>query len=109
LTTKPFACEIWGWKIILFILFGVFLAKLIKQDSPGAAAGQSQEEMESRLFGNILVSESELADLAEERGRKVQSWLTEKGIPSERVFLLAPKIEPGKTENSGNRVQFSLR
>lgn len=67
-------------------------------------------EMEARLLAAFPAGETELHALAEQRGRRIQSWLLEMGkVPAQRVFLLAPRVEAGADKSPGNRVDFSLR
>lgn len=99
----------------------VYLEKVYKaSDFPGKpknligfAKSLPPEEMESLLLANIAAGDAELAELAEDRGQRVQAWLTEKGgVPLERVFLKAAKVEAGQGADAkagGGRVEFSLR
>lgn len=66
-------------------------------------------EMEALMLSHIAVSEADMAHLAEARGLRVQSWLTEQGgVAMERVFLLKPHIIEAD-KGPGNLVVFSLR
>ncbi|MCK9283485.1 MAG: DUF748 domain-containing protein [Rhodocyclaceae bacterium] len=98
----------------------VYLEKVYKAaDLPGKpknligfAKSIPPAEMEALLLGSISAGDAELAALAEDRGQRVQAWLTEKGaIPLERIFLRGAKVEAGKDPKaaSGGRVEFSLR
>ncbi|MEP7371267.1 MAG: DUF748 domain-containing protein, partial [Nitrosospira sp.] len=68
-------------------------------------------EMEQLMLANINAGDSEMRDLAERRAVAAQAWLVEQGgVPSERVFVLEPKVEAeAGGKKSGSRVEFSLR
>ncbi len=71
------------------------------------------EEMEKLIIANSNVEDEELRELADRRGKRVQRWLVEHQVPSERIFLLPGKIgdDEGKkdSETKANRADFSLR
>jgi len=67
------------------------------------------EEMEKLLLANTPSTADDLQRLANRRAEVVQSWLVEQGkIPSERLFLLSPKVE-ADDKGKASRVDFSLR
>jgi hypothetical protein len=68
-------------------------------------------EMEQLLLANIDAADSEMRELGELRAEVARDWLIEQGgVPSERVFVLAPKVEPeANSQKSGSRAEFSLR
>jgi len=49
-------------------------------------------EMETLLLANILVTEDTMRELALQRGLAVRDALMTAGLPSERLFLAAPKL-----------------
>ncbi len=52
-------------------------------------------EMEQLMLANIDAGDSEMRELAELRAEAARDWLVgQGGVPSERVFVLAPKVEP---------------
>jgi hypothetical protein len=67
--------------------------------------------MEQLLLANIDAADSEMRELGELRAEVARDWLIEQGgVPSERVFVLAPKVEPeANSQKSGSRAEFSLR
>lgn len=65
-------------------------------------------EMERLLLANTPAGEPELRKLAERRAKAVQDYLVEKGIASERLFLVTPKLEAG-SDAGQPRVALSLR
>ena len=67
------------------------------------------DDMEKLLLANTTAGPEDLQRLAARRAEAVQNWLLEQGkVPSERVFLLAPKVE-GDDKGKASRVDFSLR
>lgn len=98
-----------------------YLEKLYKsediKDKPrnllGLAKSLPPAEMEALLLANQPAADTDLLNLAEDRGQRVQAWLAEQGaVATERMFLHTPRIEPGKAgdkDKSGGRVVFSLR
>ncbi|WP_341675780.1 DUF748 domain-containing protein [Niveibacterium sp. SC-1] len=69
------------------------------------------EEMERLLLEHSDVTAADLAPLAQARGNAVKNWLLETGkVPDERIFLLAPQVEPSDdAAKPAARVDFSLR
>jgi hypothetical protein len=49
-------------------------------------------EMEARLLAGIRISDDTMRELALQRGLAVRDALIAKGLPSERLFLAAPKL-----------------
>ena len=46
------------------------------------------------MLANINAGDSEMRELAEQRAAAARDWLVEYGgIPSERIFVLEPKVE----------------
>lgn len=68
-------------------------------------------EMEQLLLANINADDNEMRELAEQRAAAALNWLVEHGgIPSERIFILEPKVEvEPDAKKSGSKVEFSLR
>ncbi len=68
-------------------------------------------EMEQLLLANINADDNEMRELAEQRAAAALNWLVEYGgIPSERIFVLEPKVEvESRCKKSGSKVEFSLR
>jgi uncharacterized protein involved in outer membrane biogenesis len=68
-------------------------------------------EMEQLMLANIDAGDSEMRELGELRAEVARDWLIEQGgVPSERVFVLASKVEPeANSQKSGSRAEFSLR
>lgn len=67
-------------------------------------------EMEKLLSQHFSGNTDDLIQLANRRGRVVKEWLVENGkIPEERLFLLASKAKKTEGDDSGNRVDFSLK
>ena len=68
-------------------------------------------EMEQLLLANINADDNEMRELAEQRAAAALNWLVEYGgIPSERIFVLEPKVEvEPDAKKSGSKVEFSLR
>lgn len=68
-------------------------------------------EMEQLLLANINADDNEMRELAEQRAGAALNWLVEHGgIPSERIFVLEPKVEvEPDAKKFGGKVEFSLR
>ena len=68
-------------------------------------------EMEQLLLANINADDNEIRELAEQRAGAALNWLVEHGgIPSERIFVLEPKVEvEPDAKKFGGKVEFSLR
>ena len=67
-------------------------------------------EMEALLKSRIVVSSETMRELALQRGIAVRDALIAKGLPSERLFLAAPKLRATGEEDAAwtPRVQLSL-
>ncbi len=67
-------------------------------------------EMEALLKTRLLVTEEAMRELALQRGIAVRDALIAKGLPSERLFLAAPKLRVSGEEDAKwtPRVQLSL-
>jgi hypothetical protein len=77
----------------------------------GLAKDLPREEMETLILTHTMVSNQDLHDLAERRAQIVRDGLVEKsGVPAERVFLVAPKLDPEGIKDKGKatRVDFAL-
>ena len=70
----------------------------------------SPSEMEALLKTRLLVTEDAMRELALRRGITVRDALIAKGLPSERLFLAAPKLRVSGEEDAKwtPRVQLSL-
>lgn len=67
-------------------------------------------EMEALLLANMPVTDANLTELADARGRAVQDWLTTNGgVAVERVFLLSSHAGPAEKDLPPSRVSFSIR
>ncbi|MCK9984309.1 MAG: hypothetical protein AzoDbin1_00781 [Azoarcus sp.] len=73
------------------------------------------EEMEALILANTKVDDEALRQLALQRGQVVKDKLLEDGkVPSERIFLLSPKVEAAGGDKAGEegasrRAMFSLK
>ena len=67
-------------------------------------------EMEALLKTRLLVTEEAMRELALQRGIAVRDALIAKGLPSERLFLAAPKLRVSGEDDTKwtPRVQLSL-
>ena len=76
------------------------LTRLYRQsplpDKPRNAAGQWQDllaaDMQARLLAQTPVSDEAARDLALRRGLAVRDALAAHGLPTDRLFLAAPKL-----------------
>lgn len=69
-------------------------------------------EMERLIIANTTVSEDDLRVLADRRAQAVKAWLVDSAqIATERVFLLAPKLDAAGIKDKGQpaRADFSIR
>ncbi len=85
-------------------------------DKPKNAIGFAKEipaaEMETLLLASYAVDDEALRALANQRAQVVKSWLTDQGgIASERMFLIASKLDAAGVKDSGvpTRVDFALK
>jgi hypothetical protein len=76
----------------------------------GLAKDIPESEMEALLMTRITVSPEAVRDLALQRGIAVRDALIAKGLPSERLFLAAPKLRASGEDDAAwtPRVQLSL-
>jgi hypothetical protein len=76
----------------------------------GIARDIAVPEMEALLRGAIQVSTDSARELALQRGLAVRDALVAKGLPSERLFLAAPKLRASGEEDAAwsPRVQLAL-
>ena len=67
-------------------------------------------EMEALLKTRLLVTEEAMRELALQRGITVRDALIAKGLPSERLFLAAPKLRVSGEDDAKwtPRVQLTL-
>ncbi len=83
-------------------------------DKPRNAIGFAKDlapaEMESLLKRHVLVTAEAARELALQRGIAVRDALIAKGLPSERLFLAAPKLRASGDEDAAwtPRVQLAL-
>ncbi len=76
----------------------------------GLLKTQTPSEMETLLLTHMLVSDDDLALLADERAQAAQSWLTGQGnIPIDRVFLLISQVTAPEKDAPASQAKFSLR
>ena len=67
-------------------------------------------EMEKLLSRHYSANSDDLIQLANRRSEAVKNWLLETGkIPDDRLFILASKAKKTEGNDSGNRVDFSLK
>jgi uncharacterized protein involved in outer membrane biogenesis len=69
-------------------------------------------EMETLLLASYRVDDAALTTLANRRAQAVKAWFAgEGGIPAERVFIVAPKLNGDGIEGPGakTRVDFAIR
>jgi len=73
-------------------------------------------EMEKLMLSHTTVSDDDLRGLANRRAQAVRDWLlTKGGVSPERIFLLAPRLEPANGEEKkdvkikDSRADFSLK
>jgi len=85
-------------------------------DKPKNALGFAKDipvaEMETLLLASYTVDDEALRALANQRAQVVKSWLTDQGgIASERMFLIASKLDAAGVKDSGapTRVDFALK
>ena len=76
----------------------------------GFARDLSGPEMEALLKSRLIVSAETMRELALQRGIAVRDALIKKGLPSERLFLAAPKLRVSGEEDAAwtPRVQLAL-
>jgi hypothetical protein len=69
-------------------------------------------EMEQLMLANASASEEDLRQLANQRAQVTKDWLVQKGgVPAERVFLVAPKLNSEGIKDKGKpeRADFSIK
>ena len=82
-------------------------------DKPRNLVGMQRElpeaEMETRLLAAIKVGESAARELALQRGLVVRDALIAAGLPSERLFIAAPRLRPADDASAWTpRAQLAL-
>lgn len=78
----------------------------------GIAKDIPPNEMEAMLLASYRVDDEALRKLANERAQVVKQWLAGSGgIPPERVFIVAPKLNADGIQDKGapTRVDFALK
>ncbi|MBS1169729.1 MAG: hypothetical protein H6R01_647 [Burkholderiaceae bacterium] len=75
----------------------------------GLAKDLPVAEMEKLMAENAQVTEADLTSLGNRRAQAVKEWLLAKGVPAERMFLLASKPSTSADKQGPSRVDFSLR
>jgi len=78
----------------------------------GFAKDLPPEEMGKLILTNIVVSEEDLRQLADQRATVTSAWLTKSvGVGAERVFITLPKLNGDSIKDKGkpNRADFSLK
>ncbi|HTH95243.1 MAG TPA: DUF748 domain-containing protein [Rhodocyclaceae bacterium] len=88
--------------------------KAAKFDKPRNLIGMTKSlpvpEMEKLMLANMPADEEALRALADRRAHAVAAALIDKGVPTERVFVVQSKVEaPPNAEKPAGRVDFSLR
>ena len=67
-------------------------------------------EMEKLLSQHYAGKKDDMIRLADRRAQAVKNWLMEQGkIPETRLFMTASKARETVGDESGNRVDFSLK
>ena len=67
-------------------------------------------EMEKLLSRHFAGKKDDMIRLADRRAQAVKNWLMEQGkVPEERLFVTASKARETAGDESGNRVDFSLK
>ncbi len=67
-------------------------------------------EMEKLLSRHYAGKKDDMIRLADRRAQAVKNWLVEQGkAPEERLFVMASKARESAGDESGNRVDFSLK
>jgi len=70
------------------------LQALAKDDKLELPKEATPAEIERALVARTKISDEDLRQLAERRGRVVRNWLVDKGqVPAERVFVLVSKLD----------------
>lgn len=76
----------------------------------GFARNLPVADMERLLLASQPAGDDALRQLAERRATLVRNWLLEQGgVPAERIFVLAPRVQTASSEAPGGQVVFSLR
>jgi len=78
----------------------------------GIAKSIPPTEMEALLLASYRVDDAALTALANQRAQAVKAWFVgQGGIPAERVFIIAPKLNGEGIEGPGakTRVDFAIR
>jgi len=79
------------------------------RDASGALATVAPAAMEATLAKHFTPPPAAVADLGLQRARAAKDALVARGIPAERVFLVAPKAGAAPPKAPPRRVEFGLR
>jgi uncharacterized protein involved in outer membrane biogenesis len=79
------------------------------RDAAGALVEVPAAEMEAKLAQHFAPPAAAVQDLALQRARAAKDALVARGIPAERVFLVAPKAGEAPAKAPPRRVDFGLR
>jgi hypothetical protein len=81
------------------------------RDVIGLAKTQPPDEMKKLILTNTSVSDQDLQHLAEWRAMAVRAYLSNKGVDSGRMFIVAPKLDASGIKDQGKttRVDLSLQ
>lgn len=75
----------------------------------GMAKNLPDADMESLLLTSVTVTPDAMRELALDRGNAVRDYLIGKGIPSERLFLGAPRGKSGNDWKPGAELELTAR
>jgi hypothetical protein len=79
------------------------------RDAAGALAEAAPAAMEAVLAKHFAPPASAVPELALQRARAAKEALVARGLPAERVFLVAPTAGAAPAKGSPRRVDFALR
>jgi uncharacterized protein involved in outer membrane biogenesis len=79
------------------------------RDAAGAPTEVAPAEMEVALARHFAPAPTAVAELAQRRARAAKEALVARGLPAERVFLVAPSAPAPAAKDSSRRVDFALR
>ena len=84
------------------------MIKRRKRNAIGFAKTIPVAEMEQRLAAALPADADTARELALQRGLAVRDALVAKGLPSERLFLAAPRLRGDEDKDWSPRAQLSL-
>lgn len=92
-------------------LDAAYLDAITKKTLKPAPAKPTRAEMESALVTTIDITTDDLRALADRRAQAARDQIAKEGIAVDRLFVVAPKIEPEESKDGGkaSRVDFSLK